>query len=71
MKKRSVIMSREYTEVIENSYPTFMKDKWIEYRQYLERELRKAKVKIARLEAKEQDHLDKIFSRVGGEGNGR
>ena len=60
-------MSKEYTEVIENSYPTFMEDKWIDYSQYLERELRRAKVKIAKLEKIEQEQLDKLFSRVGEE----
>ena len=45
-------MSYKYTEMVENNYPGYMKEHWQEHKQYLERELRKAKVKIAELEKK-------------------
>ena len=60
-------MSREYTEIIEGSYPGFMKDQWIMYKEHLERKVRKAKVKIAELEKKEDQQLAEVFSKVGAD----
>ncbi len=53
-------MSKEYTEVIENSHPGYMKEQWKDHVKYLEKEMRKSLVKIAELEKKEQKQLDYI-----------
>lgn len=45
-------MSKEYTEIIENSYPEHMMGYYKKHIKYLERELRKLQVKSSELQQK-------------------
>lgn len=45
-------MSKDYTETIENTYPEYIMKHHKDHIKYLERELRKSKVKIHELQKK-------------------